>query len=164
MRVRRIARRKAADCSFGSGRSPEWTSMTKAELTAENRPAYKDRLDNSRSERRTTYKNQGGIEVLVVLLDIVGVVLGRLPLVHRVEVQTSVVVLDRLEECSESILETMDGKRDVVKTRWDIERTTLGQSVVEGRPFHPLRPFPLSCPSLPSDASHGSTRLGNIEG
>jgi len=40
LRVRRIARRRTADCSFGSGRRLEWTSMTKAELTAENRPAY----------------------------------------------------------------------------------------------------------------------------
>jgi len=41
LRVRRMARRRAADCSPGSGSSFEWTSMTKAELTAENRPAYK---------------------------------------------------------------------------------------------------------------------------
>ena len=39
LRVRRMARRRAADWSFGSGWSPDWTSMTKAELTAENRPA-----------------------------------------------------------------------------------------------------------------------------
>jgi len=48
LRVRRIARRRAADCSLGLGWSFEWTSMTKAELTAENRPAYENRLDNSR--------------------------------------------------------------------------------------------------------------------
>jgi len=40
LRVRRIARRMAADCSLGSGSSFEWISMTKAELMAENRPAY----------------------------------------------------------------------------------------------------------------------------
>ena len=40
LRVRRMARRRAVDCSPGSGSSFEWTSMTKAELTAENRPAY----------------------------------------------------------------------------------------------------------------------------
>ena len=154
--MRRIARRRAADCSFGSGRSPEWTSITKAELTAENKPACKDRSDNSRSERHTTYKNQGGIEVLVVLLDIVGVVLGRLPLVHCVEVETSVVILDGLEERSESILEATDGKSDIVETRQDIERTTLDQSVAEGRPFHPLRPFPLSCSFLPLVVSRSS--------
>ena len=79
--------------------------MTKAELTAENRPAYRDRLDGYGSERHMAHENQGGIEVLVVLLDVVGVVLGRLPLVHCVEVKTRIVVLDGLEERSESILE-----------------------------------------------------------
>ena len=39
LRVRRMARRMAADCSFGSGWSFDWTSITNAELTAENRPA-----------------------------------------------------------------------------------------------------------------------------
>jgi len=43
LRVRRIARRRAADCSLGLGWRLEWTSMTKAELTAENRPAYRNR-------------------------------------------------------------------------------------------------------------------------
>ena len=47
----------------------------------------------------------------------VGVVLGRLPLVHGVEVETSVVILDGLEESSESILEAVDGKRNVVEAR-----------------------------------------------
>jgi len=45
LRVRRIARRMAADCSLGSGWSFDWTSMTNAELTAENRPAYKSKLN-----------------------------------------------------------------------------------------------------------------------
>ena len=45
-----------------------------------------------------------------MLLDIVGVVLGRPSFVHGVEVETSVVVLDGLEERSESILETTNSK------------------------------------------------------
>ena len=48
----------------------------------------------NRDERDIAYKNQGGVEVLVILLDVVGVILGRFPLVHGVEVETSVVVLD----------------------------------------------------------------------
>jgi len=40
LRVRRIARRRAADWSFRQRWSFEWTSMTKAGLTAENRPVY----------------------------------------------------------------------------------------------------------------------------
>ena len=43
LRVRRIARRRAADCSIGFGWRLELTSMTKAEVTAENRPAYRNR-------------------------------------------------------------------------------------------------------------------------
>ena len=39
LRLRRIARRYASDRSPESGSSLDWTSMTKAELTAENRPA-----------------------------------------------------------------------------------------------------------------------------
>jgi len=46
------------------------------------------------SERYTTYENQGSVEVLVILLDVVRVILGRFPLVHRVEIETGVVVLD----------------------------------------------------------------------
>ena len=41
LRVRRIARRRA-DYSLGLGWRLEWTSMTKAKLTAENRPAYRN--------------------------------------------------------------------------------------------------------------------------
>ena len=40
LRLRRIARRYVSDRSPGSGSSFDWTSMTKAELTAENKPAY----------------------------------------------------------------------------------------------------------------------------
>ena len=50
LRVRRMARRSAADCSFGSVSSFDWTSITKAELTAENRPAYVDELGGRRKQ------------------------------------------------------------------------------------------------------------------
>jgi hypothetical protein len=52
LRVRRMARRSAADCSFGSGLRFEWTSMTKAELTAENRPAFVDGLDMMTEQKK----------------------------------------------------------------------------------------------------------------
>ena len=55
-----------------------------------------------------THENQGGIEVLVVLLDIICIVLHCLPLVHRVEVEAVVVGLDGLEERFEGILEATD--------------------------------------------------------
>ena len=40
------------------------------------------------------YEYQGGIEVLVVLLDILHIVLGRLLLVYRIEIEAGVVGLD----------------------------------------------------------------------
>ena len=46
-----------------------------------------------------------------MLLDEVRIVLGRLPLVHRVEVDARVIGLDGLEERSESILEAASGQR-----------------------------------------------------
>jgi hypothetical protein len=54
----------------------------------------------------TTHENQGGIEVFVVLLDIIGVVFCRLFLVNCVEIETSVIVLNGLEKRPKSILET----------------------------------------------------------
>jgi len=67
------------------------------------------------SKQCTTYEDQGGVEVLVVLLDVVRIVLDRLLLVDRVEIEAGVVVLDGLEECSESILEATSVQRHVVK-------------------------------------------------
>jgi len=59
-----------------------------------------------------TYEYQCGIEVLFVLLDVVGIVLGRLPLVHRVEVEARIINLDWLEESSKNILEAAPGQQD----------------------------------------------------
>ena len=85
--------------------------MTKAELTAENRPAYSGGKMIGGRGWWGTHENQCSIEVLFVLLDIIHVVLGRLPLVHRVEVEARVVGLNGLEERSESITEAMSSKR-----------------------------------------------------
>ena len=62
-----------------------------------------------------TDEYQGGIEVLVVLLDVVGIVLSCLPLVHRVEVEARIIGLDGLEEGSESILEAGSGQRSAAQ-------------------------------------------------
>ena len=58
-----------------------------------------------RSGWYTTHEYQSSIEIIVILLDVVGIVLGRLPLVHRVEVEARIVGLDGLEESPKSILE-----------------------------------------------------------
>jgi len=64
-----------------------------------------------RGARLATHKYQGGIEVLVILLDVVHIILSRLPLVHRVEVEAGIVGLDGLEERSESFLKTTWAER-----------------------------------------------------
>jgi len=61
-------------------------------------------------KRQATHEYQGGIEVLVVLLDVVGIILGCHLLVHGVEVDARIAALDRLEESSESILEAASGQ------------------------------------------------------
>ena len=62
-------------------------------------------------ESGATHEYQGGIEVLVVLLDVVRIVFGSLPLVHRVEVDARVIGFDGLEESSKSILEAASAQR-----------------------------------------------------
>ena len=52
-----------------------------------------------------TYKYQGSVEVLVIFLDVSHVIFCRLPLVHCIEVKPGIVVLDRLEEYPQSIVE-----------------------------------------------------------
>ena len=53
-----------------------------------------------------THENQGGVEIFVVVLHVLGIVLGRLPFVHGVEIDFGVIVLDGLEENPEGVLDT----------------------------------------------------------
>ena len=45
-------------------------------------------------ERWVTYENQGGIEVFIILFDIVHVILRCLPLVDGVEIEAGIIVLN----------------------------------------------------------------------
>ena len=54
-----------------------------------------------------THENQGGVEVLIVLLHVFGIVLRRLSFVHGIEIEFGVVVLDRYEEHPQGLLETI---------------------------------------------------------
>lgn len=63
------------------------------------------------SERHATYENQDGIEVLMMSPDKIHIVLGRLPLVHHVEVEAGIAGLGGLVERSESILEPTHAQR-----------------------------------------------------
>ena len=73
-------------------------AVMKAELTAENRPAWEHgQRDMGVKGNAGTHKNQGGIEILIILLHVIGVVLHRLPFVHGIEIKLGVIVLDWLE-------------------------------------------------------------------
>ena len=49
--------------------------------------------DKSKRKRWMTHENEGGIEVLVVLLDVVRIILHHLLLVHGIEIEAGIVVL-----------------------------------------------------------------------
>ena len=85
-----------------------------------------------------THENQGGVEVLVILIDIVCIVLHRLPLVHRIEVEAGVIGLDGLEERSESILEAKSGQRSAVQAMCDASNIPLRVDLQWRRPFFGL--------------------------
>ena len=69
--------------------------MTKAELTAENRPACEHcQPGGVIREMATTHEDQGGIEIIIILLHVFAVVLHRLSFIHCVEVNLGVVALD----------------------------------------------------------------------
>ena len=82
--------------------------MTKAELTAENRPACKPgQRCRWRMETSETDKNQGGIEVFIVFVHVFCIVLGRLSFVHGVEIEFRIIVLDWLEVHPKGILDAI---------------------------------------------------------
>jgi len=82
--------------------------MAKAELTAENRPAWGcGQHCVAVKGNAETHKNQGGVEILVVLLHVFSVVLRRFLFVHGVKINLGVVVLDGLEVHPQSLLDTV---------------------------------------------------------
>jgi len=88
-----------------------------------------------------THEDECGVEVFVVLLDIVCIVLGRLLLVHGVEVDAGIVGLDGREKRSQGILEATLSQQSRTRTMERVKRTTLNRFVVAGIPFHSFRSF-----------------------
>ena len=88
-----------------------------------------------------THENERSIEVLFILLDVVHIVLGRLPLVHGVEVDTGIIGLDGLEERSQSVLDAAPGQQSTTHTMEGVERTTLDRFAGVGIPFRSFRSF-----------------------
>ena len=101
--------------------------MMKAELIAENRPAWK-RSHNSRPHsdkgEAETYENQR-VENLIVLLHVFGVVLRRLLFVHGVEIELGVVVLDGLEVHPQGFLDAIWGQSIGPCNRFYIHKHTI---------------------------------------
>ena len=54
-----------------------------------------------------THENQGGIEIFIVFLHVVGVVFHRFSFVHGVEIKPGVVVLNWLEEHPQGLLDAI---------------------------------------------------------
>ena len=90
---------------------------------------------------QVTYEYQGCVEIFVIFLDVVRIVLGRLPLVHCVKVNAGVSCLCGLEEMSESLLEAGSGQRAAIKRGKGIERTISDRFVVAEALSRHLRSF-----------------------
>lgn len=82
---------------------------------------------NDKSTRQAAHEYQGGIQVLVILLDVVRIVVSRLPLVHRVEIEPGVVVLDGLEERPEGVFQTAFIRRSAMQAVEFVDRTRTYQ-------------------------------------
>ena len=113
--------------------------MTKAELTAEKRPACMS--PGSASSTKYGYTNatdedKGSVQVLVVLFGVVAVKFCRLSTIYSKEVGSGIIGPERFDELSEDGMEADLGVSDGlgVTVIGRIERTTLDRS---GRPVGP---------------------------
>ena len=61
----------------------------------------------SKVKNAETHENQGGIEILVVLVHVLCVILHSLSFIHRVEIELGVIVLDGLEVDPKGLLDAM---------------------------------------------------------
>jgi len=93
----------AAVMSFGSGSSFDWTSMMKAELTAENRPACvpPNSVFNTDYRKKTTDEDKGCVQVLVVLFGVIAVKFSGFSAVYNEEVGPRVIGPQRVKELFE---------------------------------------------------------------
>ena len=87
-----------------------------------------------------THENQHSVEIAVPLLGMVRVIHSRLPLVHRIEVETRVIVLGRLEERFKTILEAVSVQLPATQPTQGPKRTTLDRFAVVTCPVRPYRP------------------------
>jgi len=80
-----------------------------------------------------THENQGGVEILIVFLHILGVVLHCLSFVRGVEIKLWVVVLDWLEVHSQGLLDAIGWSQLVgTRNRFYISKTHHRGSTLTG--------------------------------
>lgn len=79
--------------------------------------------------------------VLVILLDILRFIVGRLSVVHGVEAKSRVFDLDGLEECLEGLLETVFGQRLATQGMWQVVHTILDRFFTVMSLFRSSHPF-----------------------
>ena len=93
--------------SFGSGSSLDWTSITKAALTAENSPAWLCSGINAEwmYSDGIAHKNEGGVEILVILFGIVFIEFGGLLSIDGEEVGAGITGPQWFEELLEGRME-----------------------------------------------------------
>ena len=77
--------------------------MMKAELTAENRPAYVPPVSvlSTEYQNETTDEDKGRVQILVVLFRAITIELSRFSTVHGEEVGSGIIGPQRLEVLSE---------------------------------------------------------------
>ena len=63
-------------------------------------------MDNDQ-RKGGTHEDQGGVEIVVILLHVLVIVLDRLSLVHCVEIEFGVLVFDGLEVHPQGILDAV---------------------------------------------------------
>ena len=113
----------------------DWRSITKAELTAENRPACECDLTlvATKSLQRQTHEYQGGVKILIIFFRVFLVEVLGFPTIDGEEVGTSIVRLQRLEELFESGVNAARISHDVPDTKVMrlYDSTTVDQFVSE---------------------------------
>ena len=114
-------------------------SITKAVVTAENRPACKcgQRLHSDRVVEET-HEDQRVVEVFIVHLHAIGVVLHRLLFVRSVEIKSGVIVLDGPEVLPEFLSDAgVSGQFVGPRNQFSsLERTSEGRHWLVPRSRH----------------------------
>ena len=114
-----------------------------------------------KSERWATHEYQCSIEVLVVPLDVVRIVLCRLPLVHGVEIESKIISLDGLErELGSYVRSAVSDESDVAYRTYH-----FGSIFSGGDSFSLFSPFSASsmgyaCPGALGEWKYGVGQAG----